>query len=195
MKGYKPLPSAERLRELLDFDSATGVLTWKVLRPGSGKVGSVAGTRKRRGHLEVRIDGVKFQTHRIIWKLKTGEDPPEQIDHRDCNPGNNRLSNLRKATPGQNQANRPALRRSVSGIKGVSPRYRGRKGQAGRAIRAWRAQIKYRGRVIFLGDFKKPEIARQAYDTRAFLLQGPFARLNGWGIVSDTGCELLPARP
>jgi hypothetical protein len=130
----------------------------------------------------------------LIWKMMTGEDPPQQIDHRDCDPSNNRWLNLRKATFGQNAANRPALRRSISGIKGVSPRYRGRgkKGAVGRTIRCWRAQIKHKGRVIFIGEYKKPEVARRAYDIAAFLFQGRFARLNGCGVISDTGSEYLP---
>ena len=56
--------------------------------------------------MQLTIDRKAYLMHRIIWKLVTGEDPPEQIDHIDHNPFNNQWSNLRLASQSQNIANR-----------------------------------------------------------------------------------------
>ena len=45
--------------ELLSYDPTLGVLRWKVVRRGwANKVGRLAGPRKRRGSIEVKVDGV-----------------------------------------------------------------------------------------------------------------------------------------
>src|SRR5262245_3216940 len=128
-----PLPPAERLRELLSYDQHSGILTWRVQRPGgrSGvgcKAGSIAGMRKQRGHIEIRVDGVRYQAHRIAWKIMTGLDPIDQIDHRNCDPGDNSWANLREANQRQNSANRRCDPRGAVGLKGVT-RARGRRGK------------------------------------------------------------------
>lgn len=56
--------------------------------------------------------GKKSATH-IIWKIMTGSFPPKgmYIDHIDGDVCNNEWSNLRLATPSQNQYNRAKLPR------------------------------------------------------------------------------------
>jgi hypothetical protein len=76
MRTYRPLPSAARLNELLSYDPTLGVLRWKVICPGGeNKVGKLAGLRKADGHIEVKVDGVRYQAHRLIWKMVHGRDP------------------------------------------------------------------------------------------------------------------------
>ena len=101
MATHKPLPPLARLRELLDYDPETGVLTWRVRR-GSTPAGSVAGCDNGRGWHQVTIDGVRYKAHRIAYYLGTGTDPGDyQIDHcPDPTRANNRLANLRLATDG-----------------------------------------------------------------------------------------------
>ena len=86
----------------------------------ANSAGKLAGTRKKRGQIEVRIDGQRYQAHRLIWKMVHGVDPKEQIDHVDMDPGNNRLSNLREATQAQNLLHRPCEPRSAVGLKVVT---------------------------------------------------------------------------
>jgi Demerecviridae HNH endonuclease len=87
------------------------------------------------------------------------------IDHRDLDPSNNRLTNLRRATKSQNNANRRVCRNNASGLKGVSPD-RGR----------WRASIRKNGRRRHLGMFPTPQAAHAAYVKAARKLFGRFAR-------------------
>ena len=130
----KPLPPAERLRELLDYDPETGVLTWRVRRRGRAKAGRVAGTLKKRGSLEVKVDGVRYQVHRLVWKIQKGKDPAALLDHWNRRPGDNRFSNLREADRHENvrnaNLNRPS--RSVNFASMISSRTYLRRQEAGR---------------------------------------------------------------
>lgn len=113
--------------------------------------------------------------HRIGWYLFHGQWAADMIDHIDGNPANNRLDNLRLATPAQNAHNsrkRTSKRASSSPFKGVflaSKTFPGR---------PWRAVITQDGESIFLGFFATEVEAAQAYDAKAKELRGEFARLN-----------------
>jgi hypothetical protein len=91
-----------------------------------------------------------------------------QVDHRDGDGLNNARSNLRPATPAEQQHNRrkQAGKYPYKGIK----RYR----QSER----WEAEITAGGRVRYLGRFDTPEQAARAYDAAAVAFFGEFARPN-----------------
>ena len=94
------LPTQERLRALFSYED--GRLYWLVSINNRAPVGSEAGCVTTGGYRQVRIGGVIYKTHRLIWKLKTGEEPPEYLDHVDGDPSNNRIENL---APISNRAN------------------------------------------------------------------------------------------
>ena len=177
-----PLPSVERLRELLHYDPHTGALTWRVKRRGFAAAGTVAGAQKPRGHFEVKVDGIRYQAHRVAWKLYRGKEPPEFLDHWDRDPSNNRIGNLREADASQNCANTSRQKRNISGFLGVSPRYYGsqkrqqrEKVTENRQIKSWRAQISHNGHVIYLGEYSTPEQAHATYLYHAMIYHGFFA--------------------
>lgn len=93
--------------------------------------------------------------------------PGEIVDHIDRNGLDNRRSNLRRATPSQNQFNSKRRRDNTSGYKGVCT-----------ARKRWRAEIKANGKRIRLGTFGTPEEAARAYNAAALRLHGQFALLN-----------------
>jgi HNH endonuclease/AP2 domain len=167
---FKPLPSAEYLRELFNYDAETGELTWKVCKNNYKPVGSTAGyLRQSKSCYVVRVDRVLYLAHRLIWRMVTGDDPGSlHIDHIDCNPNNNALSNLRLATGSQNQCNRSVQSNNTSGFKGVSFDKRRQK---------YRAYIKHLGKQIYLGQFPSAEEAYAAYCSKAAEVHGKFARL------------------
>ena len=121
----KPLPSLKRLRELLDYNPETGILTWRVSRGGQ-RAGEVCGTDTN-GYVQVFIDNVAYRAHRVIFKMVMGRDPIGIIDHKNGNRSDNRLvkddpekSNLREVMPWQNSLNRIAPTGSNTGHRGVS---------------------------------------------------------------------------
>lgn len=64
--------------------------------------------------------GCAYLAHRVIWTLMHGGEPVNQVDHINRDGLDNRLINLREASQGQNQHNRPVFSSSSTGIKGVS---------------------------------------------------------------------------
>lgn len=163
--------TAERARELLDYDPDTGVLTWRTDRRGGAYAGDVAGSLKPtvqgQRYLTVMIDGRRYLAHRIAWLIQTGSFPEHQIDHVNMDGTDNRWSNLRKATGSQNQANRRAPRSNTTGYKGVV-----RSGQR------FCAQVYANGKRYHLGTFDTLEEAHQAYKEGVTKHHGKFARVN-----------------
>ena len=100
-------PSQEYLQEILEYSVITGLLYWKVSRRSHARKGAVAGGVGTHGYPAIRIDGTRYQCHNIIWKLVTGEDPPDHllVDHIDQVRTNNAWHNLRLLTHGQQQLN------------------------------------------------------------------------------------------
>lgn len=92
-------------------------------------------------------------------------------DHVNRDRLDNRRSNLRKATPRENAANRgkPLIDKSTSKYKGVAWRRK-----SGR----WRAQLQTAGKSFWLGEFRTQEEAALAYNAKARELFGEFAYQN-----------------
>jgi HNH endonuclease len=162
-RSYKPLPPAERLRELLRYDPDDGTLRWRVDRTGWTRTGDIAGRRKKSGRIDVGIDGSLYVATRIIFKMVTGRDPVAQIDHIDMDPSNNRWGNLRQASHAQNQANTVA--RSASRLKG-----------AYKAGKRFTAAITVDGVTTYLGCFKTAEEAHECWWRETLALRGAYAR-------------------
>jgi HNH endonuclease/AP2 domain len=150
-------------RERLTYDPATGVFRWKV----SGhkvRVGMVAGTKHRGGHIAIRVKGKVYYAHRLAWLFMTGQWPKDQIDHIDGNPANNRFDNLREATHAQNCANR---RHRGPGLKGAV---------FDKSTGKWHSRIRHQGKKKYLGYFNTAEEAHAAYVAKAEEVFGAFAR-------------------
>jgi len=144
--------TAERLRELLDYDPETGVFRWKVRR-GPRRAGALAGSPASQGAWEVCVDGDKHKAHRLAWLHYYGTWPPALLDHRNEIRVDNWISNLREGTVTQNQQNRSrACIDNRSGFMGVSSNGKG-----------WRARIVVDGKARHLGTYSTPEEAHHVY--------------------------------
>ncbi len=174
-------PSIEYVRQCLRYED--GHLFW-LERPiehfcdrrafstwNSRFKGTEAGTPKY--HLRksskfrwhVSFNGVHILRHVIVWALHNNEWR-NGIDHRDRNPLNDRIENLRIATQSQNLANMTIPRDNTSGSKGV---------QWDKVNRKWKAQIAVRGHVMNLGRFHEKSDAEKAYMDAAIKYFGEFA--------------------
>lgn len=109
--------SAEYLRKVLFYDPDTGIFTWypKRFRPNGG----IAGHVQANGYVTIRIDDRPYYAHRLAWLYVHREWPLNLIDHKDRNPSNNRIENLRDATQSQNMANALKQSNNRSGARGV----------------------------------------------------------------------------
>lgn len=161
--------TAERVREVFNYDPRTGALTYRRCRGGRRGEGEEAGFLCRRsnrqggGYILVGFNGREYGAHRLIWLWWHGREANGYIDHIDMDRSNNRIENLRECTQSQNLANTRRLSTNTSGFKGVSR-------VSGSA--KWRATIGRR----HLGVFDTPEEAHAAYVAAAKKKFGEFAR-------------------
>ncbi len=95
----------------------------------------------------------------------------QETDHHNQNTLDNRDSNLRPCTHGQNRANSKVRRKTASGYKGVYPNPNSIKNP-------WKALIDYGGKTRYLGSFSTREDAARAYDLIAMERFGEFAYTN-----------------
>lgn len=98
--------SAEFVRACLDYDPATGRLSWKGNPRGRARSGGPAGTPAPNGYIRIRINGRCYAAHRLAYLIMNGVWPKHQIDHVNRVRDDNRWANLRDATQSQNMRNR-----------------------------------------------------------------------------------------
>lgn len=152
------------ITDAIEYFPETGLFVWKISSATYITVGSVAGTVDKKGYRRITYRGHRYMAHRVAWLLMTGKWPAAEIDHRNCNPSDNRWCNLREATPTQNQANRRGLGKYQKGVR----LHRGGK---------FEARIRVNGKQRHLGTFKTAEEAATAYAIAAKQYFGEFARI------------------
>lgn len=141
----KPLPSQERLRELLNYDPETGVFTNRISRGGRAQAGAVVGTIASCGGLQLMVDKRVYKAHRLAWMYHHGIDPGSlQIDHINGNRADNSIQNLRLTDPVGNQRNRRMSSVNKSGVTGVRWNER---------LSKWHARIAVDGKCRHLGYY------------------------------------------
>ena len=145
--------TAEKLRELLHYDPATGIFTWKVRTAHNVKVGDAAGCPGGAGYLLIGLQRRLYLAHRLAWLYTYGEWPEDQIDHINRNRSDNRISNLREVSHKQNLQNAGKYSNNTSGHPGVVWDKQKSK---------WKARIKHNYKLIHLGRFTDIEEALSA---------------------------------
>ena len=113
-----------------------------------------AGYVERDGYIRLSIQGKLFPIHRVVWLWHYGYWPENLIDHIDRDKSNNKIENLREATPTCNVRNSKVYKHNTSGVRGV---YKDKT--------KWGSQIKVSGKKTYLGsydDFDEAVLARLA---------------------------------
>lgn len=156
----------DKYRSFFSYDPKTGIFRWKKHR-SKPLIGRVAGCRGVHGYWLITLNDKKTVAHKVAWALHYGYWPRFDIDHRDLDKGNNRISNLRRSNKSNNGANRPMQKNNTSGYKGV---------YWSAAARKWMVQIKARNTFHYVGLFVDKKEAAQAYYAKAVELFGEHAR-------------------
>lgn len=148
--------TAQRLREVIEYDQTTGVFRWRVYKR-CVRAGVDAGYVAPNGRRQISVDGHLYPAARLAWLYVVGDWPERLVDHIDTDPGNDRWLNLRDVPEVTNQQNRHrAQANSKTQILGVCfDRRRGR----------YFAQIMPPGAAKnkYLGSFETSWEAQAAY--------------------------------
>jgi len=161
MAKPKPIPlSQEELKALLTYCPTSGELTWKPRgnpawdsKCSGKKAGSEFWQKGIAKQIQLQLVGRMYSAHRIIWKMVTGDEPPEAIDHIDGDPFNNKWVNLRDGSGQINSMNRGISSSNTSGVTGV---------HWNKTARKWCARIQIKGGTKYLGLFPTVELAEAA---------------------------------
>ena len=140
-------PADDDIRKRLSYDPKTGVLRWRAN-------GRIAGCLDHRGYRFVRVNWRLFLAHRIAWMLHYGAWPQGDLDHKNRDKSDNRITNLRLATRVQNIANAPA--RNRAGLPKGCYRLKGHQ--------RFYSQIKIGGEIRRLGTFDTAAEAAAAFE-------------------------------
>ena len=122
---------------------------------------------KRDNTVSTVIDGKTTYIHQLLVPGAV------QVDHKDRNPLNNKLNNLRSATPQQNQYNKSEYSTNTSGYKGV---------YWDKSVNKWCSKIRIEifgvRKLKHLGFFATKELAAIAYNVAARRYHKEFAYQN-----------------
>lgn len=178
MLRNKDIPEevSEALKEQIRYDPLSGKFFWN--NPGLGRRrNGQAGSMRKDKYCTIflKVNGVEWNipAHRAAWFLSYGYWPEYFIDHINQKKDDNRLVNLREATPSQNlmnkgkyltdtQTNRRTITHGV--YVGVDQMKSGR----------WRAICARK----YLGTYDTPEEAALAYNKEAKERFGKYAHQN-----------------
>ncbi|MGG1954323.1 HNH endonuclease [Enterobacter cloacae] len=158
------LMSVGDIRDLIDYNPETGVLTAKVNFSGR-QAGSVIGSQTWQGYYAFSLFGKKCFAHRLAWLLHYGEWPSQPIDHINGIKTDNSIRNLRLCSLSQNQFNKPTQKNNTTGVKGVYWNKRDKR---------YVASVQFNGKKYSAGHHKDIESAKEAVMKLREKLAGEF---------------------
>lgn len=185
--AYKTLPelTAEFVKSILDYDPETGFFTWRhrADRPQKWNTlhaGKRAGTVSPSGYVKIQIGQTvssktgknvhaHYAAHVLAWLITYGEWLPNGVDHRFGVRGDNRISELRRATSSDNGCNKAMQRNNKSGHVGV---------WFVKQCQKWEAKISKNRQIRWRGQFHTFEEAVAARQAKIEEFHGEFTATN-----------------
>ncbi len=143
----------ERLLELVHYDPDTGVFT-RLRDTKKNKAGTICETSHgKTGYTLIFLGQERYFAHRLAWFYVYRTWPKCEIDHKDRDPHNNRIDNLRDVSRSENTHNRVRPQpHNKTGLLGVK-----------KHRNSFHARITVSKIEIHLGAFRTPEEAHAAY--------------------------------
>lgn len=156
--------SQATLKDHLWYDPVVGLFLRKKSY-NEKHAGRFVTTKDNDGYIQINIEGKKYRAHRLAWLYMYGKFPEGQLDHKNRIRWDNSIGNLRECSFSQNHANKPCMKNSKTGIKGVQMTPAGR----------YRARVKVNGKKINLGVYDDAEKAHAIYMEKLKEVHGEFA--------------------
>jgi hypothetical protein len=156
-------PTPEDIRRLFNYDAVTGVVSRAVATRKHPEGRPLLPHKKK--YKSVVVGSKVYRLHVIAWVHYHGKWPEGFLDHANGDKSDNRIANLREASPAENLMNaiRPI---GVSGFRGVF-----RSDVKGK----WVARINKDNTTYHLGQFKSLEEAKMARIKKEQELYGEFS--------------------
>lgn len=160
--------TVDEYQELFYIDeSSPSGLRNKVARGSRAPKDAITGSKTSRGYFKVGCKGKTYLVHRIVYVLQFGEIPENMlVDHRDTDPSNNKVSNLRLATSTQNQYNKGSFRDLPKGIY-IDPR---------NSTNPYKVEFQVGGKLKYFGSYPTVDQAIEVYNKEAQKVHGEFFR-------------------
>lgn len=149
-------------RSFVNKNGHSGHVRGRIMKPGPHG--------KYRNYLQVQLSVLdkkkSFTIHRLVMLAFVGPSSLE-VDHKDRDSANNKLSNLRYCTTRFNCSHHQCGKKKHSKYIGVSF------SKAPRAKNRWIAYIRIKKQRIILGSFPTEELAHEAYQKSLLELNEP----------------------
>lgn len=170
MSADEAIALRERIMDVIKYNPSTGLFMWKK-RPNSRcHEGWFAGSKCSAGYTQVCVFGNRMTGHQVAWLIYYGSVPRYEIDHKNRDKSDNRISNLRDISHIKNSRNRNRSKLNTSGYTGV---------YFSKSENKWNASIHVDYRKINLGRFSTREeaiVARQQAELKHGFSQDSGAR-------------------
>ena len=142
-----------------------GHLYWLTPPMNRIKIGDKVGHLHGNGYWNTMYKKRYYGVHQLVYLIHHGYIP-ENIDHIDGDPANNKIENLRPANYAQNGHNRKTNVNNTSGVKNVS------KSPSGK----WKVMLLKKGKIVFYGLIHDLELAALTAAEARDKFHGEFAR-------------------
>lgn len=141
------------VREMFDYRKDGNLVRRHSIMGNGNYAGRVVGTKpsgeRNFRYSTTKVSGQHWCVHKLIYMYHYGV-VPAQLDHINRDTTDNRIENLRVASPASNMQNRNLFKNNTSGCKGVSWNKR---------IGQWQTYIQVDKRLKHLGYFDDLELA------------------------------------
>ena len=148
------------------FNYVDGAFYWRKRPNARVAPGEKAGSEDEFGYTFIAYKRKKYGLHRLIFWKQHGY-LPDEVDHIDGNPRNNRIENLRAASHRENMYNAKIRKDNTSGVKGVSWHSQNKK---------WVVKFLVDGKVKNFGCYFDISVAKFVAETMRHKYHKDFAR-------------------